>query len=354
MAQPTDWHPHVIGRRGFLKRGALGGAAAALVGTRDASVVRAGAIEEPADAREFELEEISVAQLQDGMSSGQLRRGRDLAQAYLDAHRRPSTRHGPALRCVIELNPDAAAIAEALDGSGRRGEAARAAARHPRPAQGQHRHRRPDDDHRRLARAGRRPSPPRDAFVVERLRAAGAVILGKTNLSEWANFRSTHSTSGWSGRGGQTPQPLRARPQPLRLELGLRRGRRGQPRAPSAVGTETDGSIVCPSSAMRRWSASSRPSAWSAAPASSPSRTARTPPGRWRAPWPTPPSLLGALAGVDPRDAATARAAASAHADYTQFLDADGLRARASASPREVLRLQRRRRRADGRGASRR
>ena len=121
----------------------------------------------------------------------------------------------------------------------------RPAARHSGPGQGQHRHRRPDDDHRGLAGAR---GPPRRAtrIVAERLRAAGAVLLGKTNLSEWANIRSTHSSSGWSARGGLTPQPVRARPQPLRLELGHGGGRRRPTSAPSAVGTETDGSIVCP------------------------------------------------------------------------------------------------------------
>ena len=85
-----------------------------------------------------------------------------------------------------------------------------------------------------------------DAFVVARLRAAGAVMLGKTNLSEWANFRSTHSSSGWSGRGGQCRNPYALDRTPSRLQLRLGRGRRGQPLRRSRVGTETDGSIVSP------------------------------------------------------------------------------------------------------------
>ena len=89
-------------------------------------------------------------------------------------------------------------------------------------------------DDRRLAGARRRRSPPRDAFVVERLREAGAVILGKTNLSEWANFRSTRSISGWSGRGGQARNPYALDRNPVRLELRLRR--RGRRRTSARVG----------------------------------------------------------------------------------------------------------------------
>ena len=145
---------------------------------------------------------------------------------------RRSTAAGPALRAVLEINPDALAIA---DSPRRR---AQGAARSrgplhgdPGPHQGQHRHRRPDEHDRRLARARWARSPPPTRSSSQRLREAGAVILGKTNLSEWANFRSTHSSSGWSGRGGQSRNPVRARPQPVGLELGLRAPR---PRRASA------------------------------------------------------------------------------------------------------------------------
>ena len=103
---------------------------------------------------------------------------------------------------------------------GRKG--ARPAARHPDPDQGQHRHRRPDDDHGRLAGAGGLDSG-RDAFVAARLRDGGAVLLGKTNLSEWANFRSTHSSQRLERPRRPVPQPLRARPQPLRARAPARR-----------------------------------------------------------------------------------------------------------------------------------
>ena len=91
------------------------------------------------------------------------------------------------------------------------------------------------------------PSGP-DAFLVQRLRAAGAVVLGKANLSEWANFRSLPSSSGWSGRGRPDQQPLRPGPQPVRLlSSGSGAGGRREPGARLPIGTETDGSIVCPS-----------------------------------------------------------------------------------------------------------
>ena len=102
---------------------------------------------------------------------------------------------------------------------------------------------------------------PRDAFVVERLRAAGAVILGKTNLSEWANFRSSHSTSGWSGRGGQTRNPYALDRNPCGSSSGSGAAASANLCA-LAVGTETDGSVTCPSSVERHWSASNRRSVW--------------------------------------------------------------------------------------------
>ncbi len=102
--------------------------------------------------------------------------------------------------------------------------------------------------------------PSRDAFLVDRLRAAGAVILGKTNLSEWANFRSTHSISGWSGVGGQTRNPYALDRNPCGSSSGSGTAVSAN-LAAAAIGTETDGSIICPSSVAASW-ASSRPSGW--------------------------------------------------------------------------------------------
>src|SRR5687768_1479041 len=155
-------------------------------------------------------------------------------------------RQGPALRSVIEINPDALTIADALDAERR--------TRGPRgPLHGIPVLLKDNIDTAdrmlttagSLALAGSRPA--QDAFLVTRLRAAGAVILGKTNLSEWANFRSTRSTSGWSGRGGLTRNPYALDRNSCGSSSGSGAAIAAN-LAPVAVGTETDGSIVCPSS----------------------------------------------------------------------------------------------------------
>ena len=154
---------------------------------------------------------------------------------------------GPRLNSVIEINPDAFRLAFAAD-------ALRRAGRVLGPLHGI-----PillkdniDTGDAMQTSAGSfalvgRPAL-RDSTVAAKLRAGGAVILGKTNLSEWANFRSFHSSSGWSGRGGQCNNPYAHRSQPLRLELRIRRRRVGESLRRSRSASETDGSIVCPAS----------------------------------------------------------------------------------------------------------
>ena len=165
---------------------------------------------------------------------------------------------------------------------------------------------------------------PKDSFVAQKLRAAGAVILGKTNLSEWANIRSSHSTSGWSGRGGLTRNPYALDRNPCGSSSGTGA-------AVSAnfcvlgVGTETDGSVVCPSSSnglvgiKPTLGLISRsgiiPISHSQDTAGPMARTVRD-----------AAILLGALAGSDPTDAATAESAGHMQSDYTKFLDPEGLR----------------------------
>src|SRR5437899_4026990 len=165
--------------------------------------------------------------------------------------------------------------------------------------------------------------PARDAFVVERLRAAGAVVLGKANLSEWANFRSTRSTSGWSARGGQCRNPYSLDRNPCGSSSGSGVAVSANLCA-VAVGTETDGSIVCPSTTsgivgikptlglVSR--AGIVPIAHSQDTAGPMARTVAD-----------AAALLGALAGEDPRDPATAASHGRA-ADYARFLDPEGLR----------------------------
>jgi amidase len=173
-----------------------------------------------------------------------------------------------------------------------------------------------------LALAGSRAA--RDAFVVDRLRAAGAVILGKTNLSEWANFRSTHSCSGWSGRGGQGRNPYALDRTPSGSSSGSA-GAVASSYCAVAVGTETDGSVTSPAAACSLVGMKptiglvSRsgiiPIAHSQDTAGPMARTVTD-----------AAILLGALAGVDPRDAATRSSRVAANTDYRTFLDAGGLK----------------------------
>ncbi|HEU4355129.1 MAG TPA: amidase family protein, partial [Actinomycetota bacterium] len=188
--------------------------------------------------------ESTIEALQQGMSSGELT-ARALAEAAIE--RIGQVDHaGPELRSVIEVNPHALAIADALDGERQ--------ARGPRgPLHGI-----PVlvKDNVETADAMKTTAgslallhgkPERDAFVVQRLREVGAVLLGKTNLSEWANFRSTRSTSGWSARGGQCRNPYALDRNPCGSSSGSAVAVSADI-APVAVGTETDGSIVCPAS----------------------------------------------------------------------------------------------------------
>src|SRR6201998_514915 len=166
--------------------------------------------------------------------------------------------------------------------------------------------------------------PPKDSFVAQRLRAAGAVILGKTNLSEWANIRSSHSSSGWSGRGGLTRNPYALDRNPCGSSSGTGAGVSAN-LAVGGIGTETDGSVVCPSSVnglagikptvglVSR--AGIIPISHSQDTAGPMCRTLRD-----------AAILLGALTGVDPEDSYTSDSQGKSSADYTKFLDANGLK----------------------------
>ena len=303
-------------RRTFVGLAATGGAAA----LEPRMPARARPRGRPA-AAPFELEEATIAELQAGMKSGKYT-ARGLTAAYvqrIDA----LDRKGPALRAVLEVNPDALAQAEALD--------AERKAKGPRgPLHGV-----PVLVKDNIATRDRMQStagslalvgvvPPRDAFIVERLRASGAVILGKANLSEWANFRSTHSSSGWSGRGGQCRNPYALDRTPSGSSSGSGVAVAAN-LCPVAIGTETDGSIVSPSTCCSivgikpTLGLVSRtgiiPIAHSQDTAGPMARTVAD-----------ASVLLAALAGVDPRDDATAASAGQARTDYTAFLDPNGLK----------------------------
>src|SRR5437879_10871896 len=196
----------------------------------------------PAPPR-FDLEELTIADLQQRMQAG-LDTARSIAEKYI-ARIETVDRAGAALHSVLEVNPDALPIADRLDAERRSGRVRGplhgipillkdniATADRMMTTAGS------------LALAG--VKPPADAFVAARLREAGAVILGKTNLSEWANFRSTHSSSGWSGRGGQTKNPYALDRNPSGSSSGSGAAVAAN-LATLAIGTETDGSIVSPS-----------------------------------------------------------------------------------------------------------
>src|SRR6185503_2240733 len=165
---------------------------------------------------------------------------------------------------------------------------------------------------------------PRDSFVAQKLRQAGAVILGKTNLSEWANIRSNHSTSGWSGRGGQTRNPYALDRNPCGSSSGSGAAVAAN-LSTAAIGTETDGSIVCPSSAnglvgikptVGLVSRSGIIPIYHSQDGAGPmTRTVED-----------AAIVLSALTGVDPRDAYTKQSQGKTHPDYAKFLDPNGLK----------------------------
>ena len=192
-----------------------------------------------------ELDELTISDLQQGLQSGKYS-SRELVEKYSDRIS-DVDRKGPALNSVIEMNPDAEKIAAELDRE--RKERGSRGPLHGIPILIKDNI---DTNDRMMTTAGSLAlvgaKPARDAFVAQRLREKGAVILGKTNLSEWANFRSTKSTSGWSGRGGQTKNPYALDRNPCGSSSGSGAAVAANLCA-AAIGTETDGSIVCPSSA---------------------------------------------------------------------------------------------------------
>ncbi len=308
-------------RRRFLQKTLLGGMCSAVLPALAGTSETAATPPKPPSVRPFELDEATVADFQARMASGKFT-AHSLALKYL-ARIEEIDKHGPMVNSVIEINPDAPAIAAALDKE--RVEKGARGPLHGIPVLIKDNIETADrmlTTAGSLALVGSRPA--QDSFVARKLREAGALILGKTNLSEWANIRSSHSTSGWSGRGGLTRNPYALDRNPCGSSSGS-----GAAVAASlcalAVGTETDGSVVCPSSAngivglkptMGLISRSGIiPIAHSQDTAGPMARTVRD-----------VAILLGALAGTDPNDGATAESSGKASPDYTKFLDLNGLR----------------------------
>ncbi|HJU54319.1 MAG TPA: amidase [Pyrinomonadaceae bacterium] len=319
-------------RRDFLRSSAIAGVVALSQPVVACAAEKSGTVESGPAVKPFELEELTVAELQAGMKSGKWT-ARALVEKYLSRIEEIDKR-GPAVNAVIELNPEALQIAEKLDEE-------RKAGRVRGPLHGV-----PvlikdniDTADRMTTTAGSLALAgsvaPKDSFVAQRLREAGAVLLGKTNLSEWANIRSTHSTSGWSGRGGLTRNPYALDRNPCGSSSGSGAAVAAN-LAAIAVGTETDGSVVCPSSANSLVGIKptlglvSRsgiiPIAHSQDTAGPMTRTVAD-----------AAALLSALAGIDADDAITSESRGKAHADYTQFLDANGLKGARIGVPRKFF-----------------
>jgi amidase len=269
----------------------------------------------------LDLEEVTIAELQHRMAAGQ-ETSRSIVEKYL-ARIDEIDRRGPELHSVLEINPDARSIADAMDAERRAGRMR--GPLHGIPVLLKDNIATAD---RMLTTAGSLAlagsTAPRDAFIVERLRAGGAVILGKTNLSEWANFRSTHSSSGWSGRGGQTKNPYALDRNPSGSSSGSGAATAAN-LAAIAVGTETDGSIVSPShvnSLVGIKPTLGLVSRFGIVPIAHSQDTA----GPMARTVTDAAILLGVLAGSDAGDAATAPADAKGRRDYSRSLARDGLR----------------------------
>ncbi len=278
-----------------------------------------------------ELEDTSIAELQAQMSSGQAT-ARQIVEQYL-ARIEALDQNGPAIRSIIETNPDALEIADGLDRE-------RAASGPRGPLHGipillkdnMDTADRMQTTAGSLALMGVRRA--RDAFVAKKLRAAGAVLLGKANMSEWANFRSTRSSSGWSARGGQALNPYSLDRTPAGSSSGSASAVAAALAAVS-VGTETDGSILSPGSANSVVGIKPTVGLTSRAGVIPVAHTQDTvgPFGRTVADAAT---VLGIIAGADPRDPATQAARAMGYTDYTHFLDRDGLRGARIGVAREL------------------
>src|ERR1700724_1854454 len=303
-----------VPRRRFLQSAMLGGVGAAMLPAVPSTPAT------PEVAR-FELDELTIADLQAAIASGKFT-CHSLTEKYRQRIEEIDRRR-PAVNSVIQLNPEALAIADGLDQERK--------AKGPRgPLHGIPMLIKDNIDTAdrmqttagSLALLGSRPV--RDSFVAQKLREAGAVILGKTNLSEWANIRSSHSVSGWSGRGGLTRNPYALDRNPCGSSSGTGAGISAN-LAAAGIGTETDGSIVCPSSSNGLAGIKptvglvSRggiiPISHSQDGAGPMSRTVRD-----------AAILLGALTGIHSDDSATAASAGKSQTDYAQYCDPRGLK----------------------------
>lgn len=272
-----------------------------------------------ATTKTFEFEEITIAELREGYANGDFTIT-EVVQAFLNRIEQID-QSGPALNAILYVNPDAISVAEQLDQELQNGNTR--GVLHGIPVVLKDNIDTADMPTTAGSRFMEGSVPPDDAFIVQKLREQGAVILGKANLSEWANFHSDLSSSGWSGLGGQTRNPYDTTRNPCGSSAGSGVAASAN-LAAITIGTETNGSIVCPSNAngivglkptVGLWSRDGIiPISYHTDSAGPMVRTVRD-----------AAVLLGALAGSDPNDPITASSDENRHEDYTQFLNENGL-----------------------------
>ncbi|WP_426671603.1 amidase [Mucilaginibacter sp. McL0603] len=323
-------------RRNFIKTGSLAGLTTLVIGA--CNTVPSSKKEDQTDCNctedNFELNEVTIDTLQQKMQNKEYT-SRAITDMYLkriDA----IDKAGPKLNAVIQINPDALDIADAMDK-----ERANGKVRGPL-------HGIPvlikdniDTGDKMMTTAGVLALvgniAKQDAFIIKKLREAGAVLLGKTNLSEWANFRSTHSTSAWSSRGGQTKCPYILDRNPSGSSAGS-----GSAAAANlcaiAIGTETDGSIVSPASINGLVGIKPTVGLWSRSGIIPISKTQDTA-GPMARTVKDAVMLLEALTGEDPQDTYTATSKGKIQPDYTKFLDANGLQGKRIGVEKDGLKV---------------
>lgn len=324
MSEPKKEEPKEskagMSRRSLLQMGALAAAGSALAPLARGTPALAGE-QESARGRRPELVEASIADLQSLMQSGRLT-SRELVEFYLDRIEEfDQDEDGPNLRSIIEVNAHAFEYARALDLERAQGNVRGPLHGIPIVLKDN------IDTVDMMTTAGSLalvgPHPPVDATVAQRLREAGAIILAKANLSEWANFRGNRSVSGWSGRGRQCFNPYVTDRSPCGSSSGSAIAAAAS-FAAAALGTETNGSIVCPSSVCG--CAAVKPSVGLTSRAGViPIAASQDTVGPICRTVADAAAVLGALTGVDPRDSATAESDGHFFSDYTQFLDPNGL-----------------------------
>ncbi len=309
-------------RREFLQASAAGVAALSLM--KNTKAAETSFVEPNA-----ELNEITIGELQSKMKSGELS-AKQLVEKYLERIKDID----PKIRSVIETNPDALRIAEEMDKQRKKGKVR--GMLHGIPVLIKDNIETADKMHTTAGSLAllNAPTPKQDAFLVQQLRKSGAIILGKTNLSEWANFRSTKSISGWSGRGGQTNNPYVLDKNPCGSSAGTGAAISAN-LAAVGIGTETNGSIICPS--VRCGLVGIKPtlglvSRSGVIPIAHSQDTA----GPMARTVTDAAILLSVLVGADKTDAITSQSTKGAK-DYTKFLDKNGLRGAKIGVARQFL-----------------